>query len=344
MSDTTLPDRTTPQEMTRKLESAYARLWWVISLLEDEEIDAGAMADGWSPKVLIGQIAAWNTIHVRRMYKVVRPEHLSFLERNNGGIMSDDDLNRLRARDTLRAAVDARVPLDAVLADLERSQEWTLHMLSDAESDVAKALANGAAEPQLYELFDTLLDEMRERTRRLRRWCGSMQRWNTRNLLALLEDQHELLMESIAGLDETTILQTITHEPWSMRDELVHVLAWNEFELRLVDAWPHQQESDIQTWMQQGDEGEDGVNERLAAERVDLNMIEVVDALATVHRRTIKRLEAGGEALLASEGNWFFGVTGPLSDFVFAMALHQAEHSEWLWKTRQALESNTQRM
>jgi hypothetical protein len=171
-----------------------------------------------------------------------------------------------------------------------------------------------------------------------------MQRWNTRNLLALLEDQHELLMESIAGLDEATILQTITHEPWSMRDELVHVLAWNEFELRLVDAWPDQQEEDIRTWMQQGDEGEDGVNERLAAERVDLNMIEVVDALATVHRRTIKRLEAGGEALLASEGNWFFGVTGPLSDFVFAMALHQAEHSEWLWKTRQALESNTRRM
>lgn len=330
----------TPQEMMERLSSAYTRLWWVLALLDDEEIDAGAMADGWSPKVLVGQIAAWNTIHLRRMLKVVRPDLNSFLERNNGGIMSDDDLNRLRTRDALRAAVDARVPLDTVLADLERSQEWASSMLTDAKSDLAQALASGAAAPQVYEIFDTLLGEMRERTRKLRRWCGSMQRWKQEDLLHLLETQHALLMESIAGLDEATILGTITHEPWSMRDELVHVLAWNEFELRIVDAWPNQQESDIQTWMQQGDEGEDGVNERLAAERIEMNMIEVVDALATVHRRTIKRLEAGGEAFLASEGNWFFGVTGPLSDFVYAMALHQAEHSEFLWKTRHTLEDS----
>jgi len=337
MAETASTATKKPEQMMEELSAAYERLWWVLSLLEEEEIDSGIMADGWSPKVLVGQIAAWNTIHTRRMIKVVRPDMKSFLERNNGGIMSEEDLNRLRTRDSLRAAVDARVPLDAVLTDLEHSQEWITAMLTDGKGDLAQTLASGAADPQVYEIFETLLEEMRIRTRKLRRWCGSMQRWSKEELIKLLEIQHELLMESIAGLEETTILGTITHKPWSMRDELVHVLAWNEFELHLVEAWPNQREEDVRSWMQQDGEGEDEVNERLAAERIEMNMIEVVDALATVHRRTIKRLESGGDAFLASIGDWFFGVTGPLSDFVYAMALHQAEHSEWLWRTRQRI-------
>lgn len=331
-------EQPTPEEMAKQVTAAHERLWWTLSLLEPQEMETGAMADGWSPKVLIGQIAAWNIIHTRRMIKMARPDLVSFIERANGGLMQEEELARLRARDPMRAAVDARLPLDAVLSELERAQTWTTGFLTDESSDLHRYLVSETAEPEVFSIFDAMLGEMRQRTRTLRRWCGSMRRWKKQDLLALLEAQHELLMESIAGLDETTILTTITHEPWSMRDELVHVLAWNEFGLILVDAWPNTKKDDALSWLNEAGESEDEINERLHAERINMNMIEVVDALATVHRRTIKRLEAADDVMLASEADWFFGASGELAGFVYAMAIHQAEHSEWLWRTRLALE------
>lgn len=331
----------TVQQMAEQLSLAYERLWWVISLCDDDELEHGVMADGWSPKVLIGQCASWNIIHMRRMLKVVRPDLHSFIERANGGLSTKADIERLRAREPMRSAVDARLPLDAVLAELERSQKWITDLLTDPQGVFVQHTAakeDGDANLRLAAIFEEMLGEIRRQTRQLRRWAGSMERWTKAELIQLLEAQHQLLMDSIAGLDEATIVSTITHAPWSMRDELTHVLAWNEFELRLIDGWPNPQKDDVRSWLNDAGETEDEINDRLAAERIDMNMIDVVDALATVHRRIVKRLEAADDALLASTGDWFFGVSGELSDFVYAMALHQAEHSEWLWRTRKTLE------
>lgn len=328
----------TRQEMAEQLDSLYQRLWFVMALIDPAEYDDAAMADGWPPKVLVGQIAAWNTIHIRRMYKLMRPEHASFIEKVNGGLLEEEALDRLRAREPMRAAVEAKIPFDAVVAELEKSQSWSSELLHDDDSDLAQYL-NGDPNPRVFAIGDELMAEMRERVRKLRRWAGSMDRWKKADLLALLEEQHELLMDSIAGLDEATILSTITHEPWSMRDELVHMLAWKEFELYILDHWPAPDPEGVRQYIYAEGYGEDEVNEVLLAERAHLNMIEVVDGLATTHRRIMKRLEAADEAALRSDGDWLFGVHGDLSNLAYSMAIHQAEHSASLWQTRNRIEA-----
>lgn len=328
----------TRQEMAEQHDRLYDRLWFVMSLIDSIEYDEGVMPDGWPPKVLIGQIAAWNTIHIRRIYKVMRPHHASFIEQVNGGLLEEEALNRLRAREPMRAAVEAKIPFDAVVAELEKSQNWSNDLLHNDESDLALYLKDDP-DPRVFVIGDEMMTEMHERVRKLRGWAGSMDRWKKADLLALLEEQHELLMESVAGLDEATILGTITHEPWSMRDELVHMLAWKEFELYIVDHWPAPDPDGVRQFIYTEGYGEDEVNEVLLAERADLNMIEVVDGLATAHRRIMKRLEAADDAALRSDGDWLFGARGDLSNFVYSMALHQAEHAESLWMTRGRIEA-----
>lgn len=333
-----MPTTPTRQEMAEQLDRLYERLWFVAALIDPAEYDEGVMPDGWPPKVLLGQIAAWNTIHTRRMIKLVRPEHSSFIEKVNGGLLEEEALARLRAREPMRAAVEAKIPLDAVVAELEKAQSWSLDLLRDDESELALYLA-GEPDPRVYLIGNEMMTEMSDRVRTLRRWAGSMDRWSKRDLLALLEQQHELLMESVAGLDEATILNTITHKPWSMRDELVHILAWNELELYIIDHWPAPNPEEVKQYVYAEAYGEDEVNDVLLAERAHLTMIDVVDGLATVHRRIMKRLEAADDATLRSEGDWLFGASGELSNFAYAFALHQAEHSESLWKARQRLEA-----
>lgn len=333
MATATQPTR---QDMADQLAGQYERLWFVMGLIDPVEYDEGAMADGWPPKVLVGQISAWNTVHTRRMMKLVKPQHVSFIEGVNGGLLEEEDLARLRSRESLRAAVEARIPLEAVIEDLERSQVWPLEILRDDSSELAQYLA-ADPDPRIYVIGNQMLEEMRERVRTLRRWAGSMDRWTKKELIALLEEQHELLMDSVAGLDEETILSTITHAPWSMRDELVHMLAWKEFEWYIVQHWGTPDPAGVQQFIYAEGYGEDEVNDVLLSERAHLNMIEVVDGLATMHRRIIKRLEAADDSALRSEGDWLFGARGELSNFVYSMALHQTEHSESLWRTRAGL-------
>ncbi len=334
MSSATQPTR---QEMADQLAGQYERLWFVMGLIDPVEYDEGAMPDGWPPKVLVGQIAAWNTVHTRRMLKVARPDLVSFIESSNGGLLEEEDVARLRARESLRAAVEARIPFESVLEELERAERWSLEMLRNDSSELATYF-DGAPDARVFAIGETLQEEMRQRVRALRRWAGSMDRWSKKDLVTLLEEQHELLMDSVAGLDEETILSTITHEPWSMRDELVHMLAWKEFEWHIVEHWPAPDPAAVKQYIYAEGYGEDEVNDVLLAERAHLNMIEVVDGLATMHRRIMKRIEAADDAMLRSDGDWLFGARGELSNFVYSMALHQTEHSESLWRARAGLD------
>jgi hypothetical protein len=161
-----------------------------------------------------------------------------------------------------------------------------------------------------------------------------MARWSRAGLRALLDRQHTLVMESVAGLSEDQILTLRTAGGWTLRDELVHILAWSEYGVRVIDGWPSVRSETIAEFVESADRPADVVNAGLLEERAGMTMIEIADQLATFHRRTLNRFDAVDDTQLSSQGDYGWGASGSLSGFLFSLVLHQAEHAEALWQAR----------
>ncbi|MEZ4581057.1 MAG: hypothetical protein R3A10_05315 [Caldilineaceae bacterium] len=104
-----------------------------------------------------------------------------------------------------------------------------------------------------------------------------------RALRAFLVTQHENLMGSVAGLDERTLLDAEVAPGWSIRDTLVHVLAWHEHAYDLA----HRGRSPPPMCTPSGIGWRpalpiDTVNVRLLEERADLDMIAIADGPMTL--------------------------------------------------------------
>jgi uncharacterized damage-inducible protein DinB len=296
-------------------------LLWVLALLEPSECELATMDGGWSPKTLLAHVAFWDEVQCRRMERA--------LAGDSAGLW------RPRESNDARAASDAARPLADVLAAAEAARA---RMAAFAESVPAAELTRDLPEGDRTLRLDVLLEHMVEHTERHRRdlftWCGSPARWRRADLRALIDRHHTLLLESVAGLSEAQILSTRTETGWSMRDELVHLLAWSEYGVRVMDGWPQVAPEAIADYVSGEAKSEDEVNAGLLAARADMNMIEIADQLATFHRRTLNRFDALDDEALASHGDYGWGESGPQAGLLYRLALHQAEHAEALWRAR----------
>ncbi len=178
-----------------------------------------------------------------------------------------------------------------------------------------------------------MANHVRMHRREVQAYCGSLERWGRAGLRKLMVEQHDNLMNSMAGLTEETMLTEQVCGVWTIRDVFAHVLSWNEVCPRLLRHWPKPNSETISDW--QGLEGESmtAMNDRLMAARAHLTMIEIADGLTTEYRRMLREFDRKSDADLRSEGlTW--GGTGVMSNFIYEIFVHEAEHAAQIWAFR----------
>jgi hypothetical protein len=282
-----------------------------------------SLHDGWSPKALLAHIAFWDDFQRRRMQAALRGDSAQI------GFTRPEQDNDYRARQD-----DAR-SLDEIVTWAESARGL---LVAFAESLDPPALEGIYPEGQGSLSLDRLLTHMVSHTRsheaEVARYSGSTRRWDRSRLRHLLDIQHNAMMDSIAGLDEATIMSVRLPDGWTIRDHLVHILAWSENCHLVVDGWPAVSHAAISDWLESDGETVDDVNARLLTQRAAFTMIDVADQLATWHRRLLRKLDGMREGELAAVGDFGWGKQGELSEFIFGVCLHQAQHAEAIWRWR----------
>lgn len=313
----------TVEEIAERLQGAYDRLCMTFALLEVDEIEQGRMADGWTPKALMAHVAFWDDYQTKRMQAAVQG-HVS------GGSappsLSNDE----------RAQVDDGRDWPQILAEADRARQ---HMIEFVHTLTPQALATDYPEGERTLSVTDLLEHMVRHTRLhaqdLYRYCGSMQRWTKPTLRRFLLERHNSLMDSISQLTEETIVATQVCGEWSIRDVLVHVLSWNEYQHSVLQQWPDAAHESLTPWLDGN--GIDDINAQLLADRAELTMIDICDGLMTYHRRILRHFDSAELEQLAASGDYGWGERGTLSGFFYGCALHEAEHAEDIWRYRATL-------
>ncbi len=311
------------QEIAEQLQAAYESLCRTFGLLEMEEIEQGQMAEGWSPKALMAHVAFWDAYQTARMRAAYQ------------GDSATQGFRRPPTDNDERALVDNNRPWAAILLEADTARR---QMIEFAQTLDATALATDYPEGERTLSLATLLEHMVRHTRlhaqELQRYCGSMARWSRTDLRAFLIRQHNNLMDGISGLAEATIVTTAVCGTWTIRDLLVHVLSWNEYEYAVLKQWPDAAHESLTPWLDGS--GVDKINANLLAERAELNMIDICDGLMTHHRRVLRYFDKCSTEQLAGTGDYGWGEEGTLSNFFYGFALHEAEHAEDIWRYRAA--------
>ena len=311
----------TPAQLAQQLERSFARFLTTLALLEPAEMETAQLESGWTPKVVVAHIAFWDAVQMQRMQDAIagRSAATGFIR----PAASNDD----------RAHEDNGRSLEEVIACAETARrELAAFAASLTPAQLAQPYPEGDSALSLVERLEHMSNHVRSHAREIGLYCGSMRRWRRAGLRAFLVQQHASLMDSIAGLDETTLLSTRVCGFWSIRDVLAHVLSWNEYGYLVMRGWPQVDHSTIAPWIE-GDDG-DAVNASLLAARADLDMIAIVDWLTTYHRRVLTRFDALSDEDLASIGDQGWGTQGELAHLLYSLALHETEHAEDIWRFR----------
>lgn len=317
----------TGDELAQQLQAAYAHLCHTFGLLEETEIETGRMANGWAPKAMLAHVAFWDDYQTKRMVAAYQ------------GASATTGFARPAQDNDARARLDNDRPWVDILAAADGARQ---QMIDFARSLDDTALTQPYPEGERTLLLQGLLEHMVRHTRlhsqELHHYAGSLQRWSRAALRAFLVQQHNNLLDGISGLDEATIISTQVCGHWTIRDVLVHLLAWHEFGYMVVKEWPNVASEALSPWLDGN--GVDDINANLLADRAELTMIDICDGLMTYHRRLIGRFDAASDAELNQAGDYGWGETGLFSGFFYDLALHDAEHAEDIWRFR-AGESKT---
>lgn len=306
-------------ELAAQLEAAYASLCRIFGLLQSDEIETGKIENGWSPKALMAHVAFWDAYQTQRMQAAL------------AGTSATDGFTRPEHDNDERAEIDHARPWEAVLAaaDSARAEMIAFAQSLDA-AQLTTAYPEGEGTLSLEKLLEHMVRHTRLHAQELQRHCGSLDRWSRGALREFLVQQHATLMDSIGGLSEETIISTPVCGAWSIRDVLVHVLSWNEYEHAVLRQWPDAAHESLTPWLDGN--GIDDINAHLLAERAELNMIDVCDGLMTYHRRILRTFDKMRDEQLRAAGDYGWGEVGTLSNFFYEFALHEAEHAEDIWR------------
>ena len=311
----------TPAMLAGQLQESFAGLRRTLALLEPEEIEHGRLGNEWTPKALVAHVAFWDDVQTRRMQAALN------------GASAAIDIARPAATNDERAAVDAGRPLDAVLADADVARDRLVRFAAGLSLEqLALTLPAGDSTLVLRERIEHMIRHTRTHNQELWAYCGSMRRWSRPRLRAFFVRQEENLMASIGGLSETLMATVPVDGNWTIRDSLVHILAWREYGYLVAKNWPAVEADLIDGWRPQDDV--DVTNAGLLQARAALNMIDIADGLTTYHRRLMKLFDKASDADLASTGDIGWGDQGELSAFFYGLAYHEMEHAEKIWEFR----------
>lgn len=319
---TSMQNQPDPETLAQELVHSYAYLMSLINLLDTDELAQTCLPGGWSPKALLAHVAFWDAFQTQRMQAALAgkgPEKAARPQVDNEAL----------------AAQAAKQPWDAVVAEANRNRQQLIDFARACTQAQIEALywEDGKQRALLHSLLPHMAQHAYEHAAEIKRYLGSLDRWGRKGLRALLQRQHANLLDGIGGLHEETVTRTPVCGEWSVRDLLAHVLAWDEYTLAVMRHRLNPKLAELAHW--QG-ETQEAINARIHAEAAELGMIEILDALATVHRRTLHTFDQLDDASLRQEGDYAGGRTGALSGFLFEMAHHTAEHAAQIWAARAA--------
>ncbi len=313
--------RSDPFWLAQQLEESYAEFGRILVLLETSEHEKPCLHSGWSPKMVVGHVAYWDDYQLRRMQAALVGE---WAERVPSHLVTNDE----------RARHDKHRSWAEVTSAAERARRDLIHFARACTPAQIEAIYREAGEDRqiLYQLLHHMSRHVAEHGAEIFRYCGSMERWGRAGLRRFISKQHENLLDGIGGLHEQVVTTEAISGSWTVRDLLAHVLAWEEYMVALMRGWPQPEPTSLERWLT-GDTLEEA-NARLYAETKHLDMITLLDALATAHRRLISHYNRLPDSAFAQEGAYAWGTPGRLDELLFRMARHTAEHAAEIWEAR----------
>ena len=304
-----------------ELQTTYDALLRTLALLTPDEIETVALENAWTPKAVLAHVAFWDQVQRRRLENAV------------AGAAALPDSTPPATSNDVRARRDADRPLDAILREAEIARTTLIRFAAGLTSQQwTTPYPEGDASLTPGQLIEHLIDHTRRHTGDLWRYCGSMRRWTPQSLRIFLARQDANLMDSLGRLTEQTLITPGAVGDWSLRDGLVHILAWREYGYRVVKQWPQVDRTMLAPWLDGGDVK--AINAQLLAARAALNLIDIADGLTTYHRRLLTLLDRAGAAQLAAYGDPGRGEPCELSAFVYGLTLHEMEHAQEIWQWR----------
>jgi hypothetical protein len=312
----------TPAQLAADLEYALMLFWETWAELEAEEVAQAAVMPGWTPQALAAHIAFWDDYQRRRMVAIV------------DGTAPAAGFPRPAVDNDARAQADSARPWSEVEAAINTAHAALVDFARRLDpaaltTDYRDGDRPFSALKQLQHMRGHVLEHRRE----LQLYLGSVARWGRHGLRRLLVEQHDNLLNAVAGLSEATMMTTPVCGVWNIRDVLAHVWGWNEYCRTLLQHWPEPDPAVIAPWAWQPGETMDDFNARLLERLLPRTIIEIADGLATEQRRILTIFDQTDEAALHSAGlTW--GGPGVLSCFYYEIAVHQAEHAAQIWAFR----------
>lgn len=312
----------TPAELAEELSYSGYLFWETLAELEQEEIESATLPSGWSAKALVAHLAFWDDYQWRRMEAAL------------AGASQREGFARPLTDNDARALEDANRPWAEIEAAAKQARQQLVEFARDLAPEVlAQEFAEGENRLSIRKLLEHMARHVRQHRRDVQAYCGSLERWGRDGLRRLMVEQHDNLMNSMAGLTEETMLSTPVCGAWTIRDVFAHVLSWNEVCSLLLRQWPEPDPEMIREWKWLEGDSMTAMNNRLMAARTHLTMIEIADGLTTEYRRMMRTFDRASDADLRSEGlTW--GGPGVLSNFFYEIFVHEAEHAAQVWAFR----------
>jgi len=319
-------------EYAEKLRRSYLNYRWPLFLLEPEEYTRPCLDNGWTPLASAAHVAYWDRFQLRRMRSAIDPHGV---EPAPVSVASNDEM----------AASENR-SWDTVLAEADEARQALIGFALSLSDDQIEAEYEDRG--QRSQIVKTLLERMPEHVAEhavdVHRYCFSTDRWGREHLFRFYRRHFNSLLDSITGLTEESCTTVLVSGDWTVRDLLAHILAWDEYVLELVKRWPDISLTDARSEgpeVKGGDEfsewasGEvDTVNARLQDARAGLTMIEVLDGLATCHRRIVNRCRRMSDEAMRTEVEYDEGERGNVVNLLVSTSAHTADHAAEIYAAR----------
>ncbi len=313
-----------------RLERSYFTFRWTLSLLEPEECNRPCLANGWTPIATVAHIAWWDDFQRRRMEAALRRDcarQIPWPTESN----DERAANESRAWKTVLAEADgARAQLIEFALSLTREQIEADYEIVERAS-ARERRGEDATRPLVRQLLTRMPQHVEEHTAELRRYCISLARWGRDGFLRFYRRQFDNFLSAITGLTEETCVSIPVCGDWSVRDLLAHTLVWDEYAWEVIRRWPDLDLPALAPWT---DADADTINARLLAAKADMSMIDLLDGLATFHRRIIRRYRRLNDEQIQAETEYGWGEQTNLIGFLYYMSVHTADHAAEIYAAR----------
>ena len=310
-------DDSAPEAVAARLQRSYLNFRWPLFLLDPQESARPCLDNGWSPLAMVAHVAFWDSFQLRRMQSALNA---------TGPVPSPHRSNDERAENEQRS-------WEAVLAAADEARgdmiEFALSLT--AEQIDADYEENGARRPVLRQLLNHMPRHADEHAEEMHRYCFSLERWGRDRVLRFYRRQFNNLLDAITGLSENDCVSIAVSDEWSVRDILVHALVWDEYTWAIVRQWPHVDLAPLDPWICADD---DTVNQRLMASKADMSMIDLLDRLATIHRRIAGRYRGLSNEQVQTEVAYNQVEKGNLVFLLSSMSAHTADHAADIYAAR----------